>query len=111
MATYKFKVTPSTPYLRHKFPRAKLRDLLHYTSASQQLHSSILYMEIMRTDFENNMDTMRACVLDIPENNIALNQLQAEYRNVWMEQYAVLKSLLDCEEGDTVVEDGDEKGV
>lgn len=69
-------------------------------------------MEIMRKDFENNMETMREAVLDIPENNVALDQMQAEYRNVWMEQYAVLKSLLDCEEGDTVVEEsGDEKGV
>lgn len=63
-------------------------------------------MEIMRDEFHSNMDSMRSFVLDVPENNIALNQLQAEYTNVWMEQYAVLRSLLESEEGDTIGEDG-----
>ncbi|QNP95613.1 hypothetical protein YALI2_A00612g [Yarrowia lipolytica] len=105
MTTYKLKVTKSTPYLRHKFPTVKYRDLLEYASASQDHTEDLLrYMDIMRQDFESNLDTLRSFVLDVPENNVALNQLQAEYTSVWKQQYAVLHSLLDCQDDDTIVE-------
>lgn len=58
-------------------------------------------MELMKDEFESNLDTLRGFVLDIPENNVTLRQLHNEYMNVWTEQWLCLKSLLS--EGDDTV--------